>query len=125
MADHETLELPAPGGSLRVSMKGGEKNMTNLLNTKILLSGATILAAAALVIGATFAFFSDSETSTGNTFAAGDLDLRLGPSADRADGALELGLRHVVEHLGNRRLVFVCHDLPSTCLRVETCTDGR
>ena len=65
-------------------MKGGEKNMTNLLNTKILLSGATILAAAALVIGATFAFFSDSETSTGNTFAAGDLDLQIDAEAHYA-----------------------------------------
>lgn len=50
---------------------------TNILNTRILLSGATILAAAALIVGATFAFFSDSETSTGNVLAAGDIDLRI------------------------------------------------
>ncbi len=51
--------------------------MTNLINTKIVLSGATILAAAALIIGATFAFFSDEETSTGNVFAAGEIDLQI------------------------------------------------
>src|SRR3989338_2449027 len=47
------------------------------INTKILLSLASIAVAAALVVGATFAFFSDSETSTGNTFTAGTLDLKV------------------------------------------------
>ena len=50
---------------------------TNLINTKVLLSGAMILAAAAVVIGATFAFFSDTETSTGNVLAAGAIDLQI------------------------------------------------
>ena len=31
-----------------------------------------------IVAGATGAFFSDSETSSGNTFAAGSIDLALG-----------------------------------------------
>lgn len=43
----------------------------------ILLSGATILAVAAVVAGATTAFFTDTETSTGNTFTAGSLDLKV------------------------------------------------
>ena len=47
------------------------------INSKILLSGASIAAAAALVVGATFAFFSDTETSTGNTFVAGNIDLQI------------------------------------------------
>src|SRR3989344_2914811 len=51
--------------------------MTNILNTKVLLSGAMILAAAAVVIGATFAFFSDTETSVDNTFVAGEIDLQI------------------------------------------------
>src|SRR3989344_8344985 len=51
--------------------------MTNILNTKVLLSGAMILAAAAVVIGATFAFFSDTETSVDNTFVAGEIDLKI------------------------------------------------
>lgn len=51
--------------------------MLHLINTKVLLSGAMILAAAAVVIGATFAFFSDTETSQDNTFVAGDIDLKI------------------------------------------------
>src|SRR3989344_6901409 len=42
---------------------------------KIVLSLSMIGAVAVLAIGATGAFFSDSETSTGNTFAAGAIDL--------------------------------------------------
>ncbi len=45
------------------------------MNKRILFSSLSILASAAVVTGATFAFFSDSETSTGNTFTAGRLDL--------------------------------------------------
>ena len=47
------------------------------LNSKILLSFASIIAAVALVVGATFAFFSDEETSNDNLFSAGTLDLVL------------------------------------------------
>ena len=47
------------------------------INSKILLSVASIAAAAALIVGATIAFFSDTETSTGNTFVAGSLDLKV------------------------------------------------
>ena len=42
---------------------------------KILISAFTIFVAVAAVAGATFAVFSDTETSAGNTFAAGSLDL--------------------------------------------------
>jgi predicted ribosomally synthesized peptide with SipW-like signal peptide len=42
---------------------------------KILLSVSVIAVVAAVVIGVTTAFFSDTETSTGNTFTAGSLDL--------------------------------------------------
>ncbi len=51
--------------------------MLKAINTKILLSGATILAAAAIAIGATFAWFSDVETSKGNVLAAGAIDLQI------------------------------------------------
>ena len=47
------------------------------VNSKILLSGAAIIAAVALIIGATFAFFSDTETSEDNTFTAGAIDLKV------------------------------------------------
>ena len=44
---------------------------------RILLSVGAIVFAAAVVVGATGAFFSDTETSTGNTFTAGSIDLKL------------------------------------------------
>ena len=44
---------------------------------KILISLAIIAAAAAIIVGATTAFFSDTETSTGNTFTAGAIDLKI------------------------------------------------
>ena len=44
---------------------------------RILISLGVIVFAGALVAGATGAFFSDTETSTGNTFAAGDIDLQI------------------------------------------------
>jgi predicted ribosomally synthesized peptide with SipW-like signal peptide len=47
------------------------------MNTKILLSLSVIAAVAAIAIGGTVAYFSDTETSTGNTFTAGTLDLKV------------------------------------------------
>jgi spore coat-associated protein N len=47
------------------------------MNKRIAFGGISIIAALALMAGATYAFFSDSATSTGNTFATGTLDLRL------------------------------------------------
>ena len=44
---------------------------------KILVSLGVIVAVGAVVIGATGAFFSDTETSVGNTFTAGDIDLQI------------------------------------------------
>jgi|SRR6056297_691963 len=47
------------------------------MSKKILLSLAIIGVAAAMVVGATTAYFSDTETSTGNVFAAGTIDINL------------------------------------------------
>lgn len=44
---------------------------------KIVFSLAMIVAVGAAVVGATGAFFTDTETSTGNTFTAGALDLKV------------------------------------------------
>jgi len=44
---------------------------------KILVSVSIIAAVAAVVVGATTAFFSDTETSVGNTFTAGAIDLTI------------------------------------------------
>jgi len=44
---------------------------------KILISLSVIVAVAAIVIGGTIAYFSDTETSTGNTFSAGTIDIAI------------------------------------------------
>ncbi len=47
------------------------------MNKRILISLSVIGIVAAIVIGGTVAYFSDTETSTGNTFTAGILDLKI------------------------------------------------
>src|SRR3989344_6718200 len=42
---------------------------------KLILSLSVIAAAAVVVVGATTAYFNDTETSTGNVFTAGSIDL--------------------------------------------------
>lgn len=44
---------------------------------KILFSLAIVLSAGAVIAGATGAFYSDTETSSGNTFSAGEIDLKI------------------------------------------------
>ena len=52
--------------------------MTNVLSLqRILLALGVIVFVGAAAVGATGAFFNDTETSTGNTFAAGDFDLQI------------------------------------------------
>jgi len=51
---------------------------------KILISLAIIGVVAAIGIGATVAYFTDTETSTGNTFTAGTMNLVLTPNSDYA-----------------------------------------
>jgi predicted ribosomally synthesized peptide with SipW-like signal peptide len=51
---------------------------------RILMSLLTLAAVGGLAIGATSAFFSDTETSTGNTIAAGQLDLKVDSTAHYA-----------------------------------------
>lgn len=47
------------------------------INKKILLSSVSAFSSLALLVGATYAFFTDNETSSGNTFTAGTLDLKV------------------------------------------------
>ena len=47
------------------------------MNKKILISLITIAAVAAIAVGGTVAYFSDTETSTGNTFSTGTLNLKV------------------------------------------------
>ena len=48
-----------------------------MFNSRILLSFGSIAVAAALVIGATFAYFSDTVTSNDNSFSTGILELKI------------------------------------------------
>ncbi len=52
-----------------------------MINRKIAMSAMSILTALGMTAGATFAFFSDSATSTGNSFSTGSFDLKIGASA--------------------------------------------
>src|SRR3989344_1035408 len=53
---------------------------------KIIISGSLIVAVAALVTGATVAFFNDTETSTGNVFTAGSIDLTVDSQGSSYNG---------------------------------------
>lgn len=58
---------------------------------KILGSVGVLAVVGALVLGATGAFFSDTETSTGNTFTAGAIDLTVDSNATYNDVAYAAG----------------------------------
>ena len=51
--------------------------LSKIMTRKIAMSVLVIAVATAMVTLGTFAYFSDSETSTGNTFGAGTLDLQV------------------------------------------------
>lgn len=51
--------------------------MTGILNARIIASIAMLVFVGAAIAASTGAFFSDTETSTGNTFTAGDVDLTI------------------------------------------------
>lgn len=51
--------------------------MTGILNARIVASIAMLVFVGAAIAASTGAFFSDTETSTGNTFTAGDVDISI------------------------------------------------
>ncbi|OGD66700.1 hypothetical protein A2442_00235 [Candidatus Campbellbacteria bacterium RIFOXYC2_FULL_35_25] len=53
---------------------------------KIIISLSTIVLVAAVVIGGTFAFYNDTETSAGNIFVAGSIDLKVDHLAQTYNG---------------------------------------
>jgi predicted ribosomally synthesized peptide with SipW-like signal peptide len=55
---------------------------------KIISSGAMLLVVLAVLVGGTGAFFSDTETSTGNVFTAGSIDLKVNHSAASYNGEI-------------------------------------
>ena len=75
--------------------------MRSIINTRLLLSGAVIATAAAFIIGATFAIFSDTETSTGNQLVAGALDLKI-DNTSYYNGVLNAGTTWTLDDLTNQ-----------------------
>jgi len=57
---------------------------------KILISLAVVVAVAAVVIGGTIAYFSDTETSSNNTFTAGTIDLKISNGSGWTDSDIKL-----------------------------------
>lgn len=47
------------------------------MKKQLILSLSMVAIAAAIIVGGTIAYFSDTETSSGNAFAAGSLDLKI------------------------------------------------
>lgn len=62
------------------------KIATLFANKRILLALGAMVFAAALIIGATGAFFNDTETSTGNIFTAGSIDLKVDQTKQTYNG---------------------------------------
>jgi predicted ribosomally synthesized peptide with SipW-like signal peptide len=75
--------------------------MLKIINTRVLLSFITIVAAATLIIGATSAFFSDTEISTDNTLTAGAIDLKI-DNTSYLNGVLSPGTTWTLNDLTNQ-----------------------
>lgn len=85
------------------------QNIIARLNSKLLLSASIITASIALVIGATFAFFSDTETSQNNLLEAGAVDLKI-DNTSYLNGVLNPGTTWTLSDLTDQ-LFFNFHDI--------------
>ena len=56
------------------------------MNKRIIFSLSTLIVTGAVLVGGTGAFFSDTETSAGNVFTAGDIDLKINHTAQTYNG---------------------------------------
>lgn len=61
------------------------------MNKQILISLSVIGAVAAIAVGGTVAYFSDTETSSGNTLTAGTLDLKVNGYDDPVPAVVTIG----------------------------------
>src|SRR3989338_1457025 len=77
---------------------------------KIITSLSVIVAVSAIAIGATNAFLSDTETSSGNTFAAGAIDLKI-DNESYYNGVLNELTSWTLADLPNGKLFFNFTDL--------------
>lgn len=79
--------------------------MIKSFSPRLLFSTAVITVAAAFVLGATFAVFSDTEISNANTFEAGAVDLKIGNSS-YYNGATSSATTWGIKDLNNGELFF-------------------
>lgn len=79
------------------------------MNKTIILSSAALLAVVAIVAGATTAFYSDTETSAGNVFAAGAIDLKI-DNESYYNGVLNTNTTWELDDLDDK-LFFDFHDM--------------
>lgn len=63
-----------------------------MINRRIAISAMSIVGALAIMGGATFAFFTDTAQSTGNTFSSGNADLQIAPDNNGAPGTFTQNL---------------------------------
>ena len=61
------------------------------MNKKLLLSLSVLGIVAVIAVGATVAYFSDKQTSTGNSFTAGTIDLKVGDANVEYNGSSTVG----------------------------------
>lgn len=59
-----------------------------MINRRIAISAISIATALTMLAGSTFAFFSDTAASNGNSFAAGSLDLKIGTANPAASDSI-------------------------------------
>jgi len=86
-----------------------------MFNKKILVSAISIVTALSMMGAATFAYFSDTGTSSNNTFSTGTLDLKLSDAAVNG-GTLETDQDSVTSSFGSGALV------PGSCTGNQTLT---
>lgn len=92
--------------------------MLKIINARILFSFTVLLVAAAVIIGATLAFFSDTETSPNNTLTAGAIDLKI-DNTSYYNGVLNSGTTWEVNDLTNQ-LFFNFNDVKPSDLGEDT-----
>lgn len=80
--------------------------MRKIILSFLVIAGAT----AAIGVGGTTAFFSDTETSTGNTFAAGAIDLKI-DNESYYNGAVSTSTSWTLADLSEGQLFFNFQDL--------------
>lgn len=83
------------------------------MNKKIIVSLSIVAAVAAITVGATTAFFSDTETSTGNTFTAGSIDLKVDNTSyySAINGLASAGTSWLMKDLDSEDMFFNFSDL--------------